>query len=541
MAVPRLVRQTSAPIKIRVRGAQAELHGVDAERVLPECLRFPHPQARYSRAFREGDWDGKVDLFNGRQFPAGLAQRVIDFLTTRGQTVELIELRAKTEVDCSRLSPTYIVDPSKDGFALREHQMDGILALLQNVRGIVKSPTGSGKTEVMCAAARYLWEELGWRTLIVEPKLGIAVQTHRRFETYYRGDVRVGLLAEGRRDEGPVMIATAQTLLSFKPRLRKGKKGRRSQMIPADDLVREVVKEYEVLMFDECHRTSSDSWYEIAMESGAYRRFGLSATPIVDEDLRDARLIAATGPVIFDAKSVDLIEQGYAARPKIVMVMHPNASGPNLPAERKAVRTRGGRVMLKEVPMPYQQAYERGIVQNETHNRAVTMAVEWLVKNGRQTIVLCRRKEHFVRLAELFEQAGLEFAAVWGDTETHERNSVKAAFGNRTINVVLATTIWDEGEDVALVEAIVLAEGVKVSTNSRQRVGRGMRPDSADVWVVDFVPTCHPKLHEHAYQRALSYEAEGYEVRLLDRWPGSGELDFGDELLPFKEWDRGAS
>lgn len=536
MAVRRLVRTSSAAIKIRVRGAEAELHGIDPGRVLPECLRFKDPEAKFSESYKRGDWDGLVDLFSGRTFPAGLSQRVIDYLVGRGESVDLVELRNKEAIDFSRMTTTYIVDPTKEGFALRPHQMDGILAMLHNVRGVVQAPTGAGKTEMMAAVARYLWEELSWRTLVVAPKRGIAIQTARRFELYYQGDVPVGLLAEGRREAGPVTVATAQTLLAFKPRLRRGGRGQRAHTQAADPFVREVVKDYEVLMFDECHRTSSDSWYEIAMESGAHRRFGLSATPIIGEDLRDAKLIAATGPVLFEAKSVDLIKAGFAAKPKIVMVMSPNASGPNLPTKLHVIE-KHGHVFQKRKTLPYAEAYMQGIVRNEHHNRAVVLATQWLVEHKRQTIVLCRRKEHFLTLGEMLDDAGISFLAVWGTTETSDRDHAKSAFAQRAVQVVLATTIWDEGEDIRSVEGIVLAEGVKVSTNSRQRVGRGMRPDSDEVWVVDFVPTSHPRLMQHAYQRALSYEQEGYEVRVLDRWPGSGELDFGDELFPFLTWD----
>lgn len=537
MPESKLIRTSSAPIKVRVLGALAEIHGIDPGRVLPECLRFKHPQARYSRAFRSGDWDGMVDLFTGRQFPAGLAQRVIAYLNGRGESVRLVERKEKAAIDVSRLTPTYINDPAKKGFALRQHQMDAVLAVLKNLRGVVKSPTGSGKTEMMCAAARYLWEEFEYRTLVVEPKLGIARQTAQRFETYYQGDIKVGLFTGDSREVGPITVATAQTMVGFQPRMRRGKKGRPGHALPPDPLLREVIQNYEVLMFDECHHSSSDSWYEIAMHSGAIRRYGFSATPVADEDLRDARLIGATGPILFDARSVDLIEQGYAARPKIVMVMSRNASGPELPLEIRTVQNPHTRQILrKNLPMPYSKAYQAGIVDNEHHNRAVIRAVSWLVDNKRQTIVLCRLKRHFTLLAEMLEDAGIAFVAVWGATDSSDRDHAKAAFASRGINVVLATTIWDEGEDVQSVEAIVLAEGVKVSTNSRQRVGRGMRPDSDEVWIVDFVPTCHPKLTEHGYRRALAYEQEGYEVRVLDEWPSSDEFDFGSELLPFKDW-----
>lgn len=209
-----------------------------------------------------------------------------------------------------------------------------------------------------------------------------------------------------------------------------------------------------------------------------------------------------------------------------------------MPTHPVSVRNRvTGEEIVKEEPLPYRDAYEKGVVENEFHNRAVVRAVEWLVDRGRQTIVLCRRKAHFTVLAQMFEECGLSFCAVWGSTDNSDRKHAKGLFGAREINVVLATTIWDEGEDVSGVEALVLAEGVKVSTNSRQRIGRGMRADSEDVWVVDFVPLCHPKLISHALARARAYESEGYETTAVEAWPGLEE-EPGDDLLPFERWEE---
>ena len=520
-------------VRIRIRGSQAQLHGIEPGRVLPECLTFLHPQRWHNAAFRRKDWDGKVELFSGRIFPAGLAQRVAAYITeVFGEDVEIVEPREVEEVDLQYLTPQYIVDPRKPGFALRPHQLEAIEAVLTNMRGIIKSPTGSGKSEMVIAGARYLWEEFGHRSLIVEPKKGIARQMRERAQMYYEDDIQVGFLGEGCREVGPVTVATAQTLIGFRPRRRK------RRTIPADPVLREVVKSFEALWYDECHHSSSDSWYEIGLESHAVRRYGLSGTPLKDEDLFDAKLEGVTGPVIYEAAPDALIDQGFAAKPKIAMVMHEHASGPELPTEIRLVKNpRTGQSIQKKVALPYAKAYVQGVVENSHHNRAVVRSTEWLVDKGRQTIVLCRRKAHFLALAEMFEERGLDFLAVWGDTDNSDRDHAKRLFGDRKINVVLATTIWDEGEDVPNVEAIVLAEGVKTSTNSKQRIGRGMRADSEDVWVVDFVPLCHPKLISHALSRAKAYESEGYETTAVEEWPAP-EDDSGDDLLPFERWEE---
>lgn len=514
---------------IRVRGAKAELHGVDPGPVLHECLRFPEPRHEQNPSFIRGDWDGMRELYVAREFPVGFVERVAAECRRQGHRVEITD-RVETEpVDLQYLSDEYLVHPSIPDFRLRDHQLGGIEAVLRHMRGIVKSPTGSGKTEMIVAGARYLWDEFGHRSLIVVPKKGIAIQFAERANLYLQGDVEVGCLFDGHRDVGPITVATGQTLLGYRQRMVK------RRMKPADPVLREVVREYEVLWYDECHRASSTSWYDIGLASNAIRRYGFSGTPIVEQDLQDARLEGVTGPVIYEALADDLIEHGYAAKPKIVMVAARGSSGPALPMALRDVRNPyTGRVIRKEKPLPYPEAYQQGVVENEAHNRAVVSATAWMAERGRQTIVLCRRKQHFQILSEMLAEAGVDHLAVWGSTDNSDRAHAKQAFRERTVPVVLATTIWDEGEDVPNVESIVLAEGVKSTTNSRQRIGRGMRADSDDCWVVDFAPTCHPTLIEHAAQRAEAYEGEGYEVLVLDEWPADHEVR--PDLLPFETW-----
>ena len=94
--------------------------------------------------------------------------------------------------------------------------------------------------------------------------------------------------------------------------------------------------------------------------------------------------------------------------------------------------------------------------------------------------------------------------------------------------------------DVPAIQAISLAEGVQATTNVLQRIGRGMRPKDGgrnEVLVADFVPTCWPKGWEHAESRAATYEAEGYEVRVVESWPKFSDKGDHPDLLPFKEWE----
>ena len=285
-----------------------------------------------------------------------------------------------------------------------------------------------------------------------------------------------------------------------------------------------------------CHHASSDSWIEIATASKAIRRYGLSGTPLKNNDLMDASLVGVTGPLRYSVKADFLVSVGLCAKPRIVMLMSANVSGPDLPSIVKVfTNSKTGKSSRVTLPMPYKEAYVKAYVENDHHNTAIIRAVAWLVDHKRKVLLVTRRKDHFLRLKADLEKHGLEYTAAWGDTGTVDREMAKKDFINSNGSVLLATTIFDEGTDIPGIDSIVLAEGVKVNTNSLQRLGRGMRRKEGenDVWVIDVVPTCHKTLMEHALVRCETYEEEGHDVTVITDWPAK-DVEYDSSLLPFE-------
>ena len=506
---------------IRIEGAEARLLEITAPAAhLKECLSFLHPGRRFVAAFKQGRWDGYVCLANGNRFPSGFAERVRKHLAKAGHPCRIEEADAGP-LDASRFDADYL-----HGIRLYDHQMSAVRAILAHPRGFLKEPTGSGKTAMCAAAARMFWEQKGWRSLVVVPRKGLARQTRDAFDRFYGGEIEVGIASEGARKPGAIVIATAQTLIHFEDRKVTKTQGSRSRKVEVegDDWLRELIETTNVIFFDECHRTSSESWQRIAQACPAFRRYGMSGTPLTEHELDDLRLEGATGPLIHQSEVTKLIEGGLAARPKIVMVA-----------------AEGSSEVLENESAKYRDAYNEAITESIAHNNAVALAVRWLIDRKRRVLVLCRLKQHFVNLATMFVDDGIEMAALWGDTDTASRVEAKEMFARQEIECILATTIFDEGEDVRGIDAIVLAEGVTANTSALQRIGRGMRRDSSDVWVVDFVPLGSDVLIEHASKRAAIYESEGYEVRVLESWPKDSPSLPPADLLPFETWDSTSS
>lgn len=511
-------------VTIEVRGAWAYVDGIP-KTVVPSLVRFYAPKYQYSRKYREGIWDGTITLANGKYIPAGLSGYVKKLLKKQGYKVSIRDKVKNTDIDVSQFNKNVL-----KGIELYDHQYELAVALLSRMRGCVEAPTGSGKTEVIAAVARFLYDQAELSTLVVVPRKGLVTQTVKRMREYFGSDgPSVGQMGGGSKREGAITVSTAQSLLGFQGRTKKGKKTR------VNHVARRVIENADVLILDECHTSSSDSWNEIAMACPAQRRYGLSATPLKNKDLPDARMKGASGPIVKKVEPERVIGKELVTQPKICAVVSDRASHKKLYRKK---RRKDGKLYTEK--MDYQRAYKKAIVNSRRHNQTVIESARWLINQGRRTLILCRQRKHHKALIELAKEYGLRFEAIQGPSASRAREYAKNALYEGEIDAIIATTVFDMGEDTKGVEAMVLAEGIKDKNIAVQRVGRGMRQfegSDGELWVVDIVSTADPRLIDHGASRIEAYEEKGYPVCIVEEWPDSDREDpaVRDDLFPFRE------
>lgn len=111
----------------------------------------------------------------------------------------------------------------------------------------------------------------------------------------------------------------------------------------------------------------------------------------------------------------------------------------------------------------------------------------------------------------------LRFAYVNGQDTSTRRKRIIEAYKRGEIDVLIASTILDEGFDAPLTEHLILAGGGKAEYRQLQRIGRGMRvSEGKDKLIVfDFLDR-GKYLGKHSKQRAESYRRErAYTVHEL--------------------------
>lgn len=146
-----------------------------------------------------------------------------------------------------------------EGIPLYPYQEKAVEACARARHGILKSPAGSGKTQMGLA----LVQTLGRRALWITHTLDLLEQSKRRAEAYFDRSL-IGTISGGKVNIGEgITFATVQTLSKL-------------------DLGR-YRDEWDCVIVDECHRvagspTTVTQFYKVLSALSARHKYGLSAT-----------------------------------------------------------------------------------------------------------------------------------------------------------------------------------------------------------------------------------------------------------------------
>lgn len=423
-------------------------------------------------------WDGKHKFMtpSSRAFKTGLLGFAVEKLTGYGISVEIEDTRVWPELLGS-------CEPLLGGLEEREYQEETIKAALAAKCGIINAATNAGKTEIACS----LIKRIGRTTLFLVHRSNLLTQTVETLSN--RLGVPIGIITPDKIDLQEITVAMVPTLNS---RI-KGKDKSQAAFLKA------YLEQVEVLIGDECHHMSSDTWLNVAyLCKGALWRYGLSGTPFKDL-LSNLKLMSVTGPQITRISNAFLISEGVSAKPTIYMVL------------AKFPKVWGG----------WPECYEDGIVYNEYRNKLITYFCDQFASAGLKVFVPVNRRDQGERIMELLSAASVKAGFAHGDHDTDERSTFKQRLNTGEIGVLVSTTIFDEGDNIPNINAIIFAGGMKSNIQALQRIGRGIRRKEGDniLTVIDFIDDSSETLLKHTEERVNIYLSEGFDVEVLDNIP----------------------
>lgn len=448
---------------------------------LYNLLCAPVPGYKFMPAYRQGTWDGLKRFYaiSSKVFPTGFIPFVLEQAHKQRLHVSLLDERHVPEFPDVRLLKARYPQ-------LREYQLQGIRQALTHTvtdglqvfpwpRGVLKFPTGSGKTLLACCLIDFLKR----KTLYVVEKRDLMYQTHEAFKKHT--EMSMGFLGDGKFNlDADITFAMAQTV--------------RSKFRELGAFFRSV----ETLVIDEVQHLNKGVYHQISTKTPAPFRYGFSATPMQRGDLGDVYLVADTGEIIAEGDRQQIEDQGFLAKPRVFMfpVTEPKLLGGT-----------------------YRYAYENLIVRNDYRNDMIVRAVERLLKRQCSILILVRQIAHGEILQKLLRHHKIPNIFVQGQNSMQERRFAKDEIG-KSYHVLISTGIFDEGVDMPALDAGIMAGGGQSRIKSIQRVGRILRPKATganEVYIIDFKDMGNKYLFKHSAERLQAYRDEGFAVAFPER------------------------
>jgi superfamily II DNA or RNA helicase len=273
---------------------------------LQEAFSFDVEGASFAPAFRKKHWDGKIRLCSmaTKSLPAGLTYQLCKWLDRHNYTWEFTNNKfygVPYETDERIFQEGVELFMSKiSRVKPREYQVDTVYHALREYRKTIVSPTGSGKSLMIYAIARYL-KSIEKRTLIVVPSKSLVEQMTGDFEDYGWDRDHVHKIYQGYSvdSDAPVVISTWQSIYG---------------------LEKKWFRQFDAVIGDECHNFKAKSLGGIMKKMPDVKwRYGFTGT-LDGKNVHKLILEGHFGPVYKTTSSADLMEKGFLAKLNVEIV-----------------------------------------------------------------------------------------------------------------------------------------------------------------------------------------------------------------------------
>jgi len=415
----------------------------------------------------------------------------------RGCDIDLVNLFNAHKVNIIWIDKTCSGRPIDVKFngELQGEQVNSAEAMLNFENGVLSATTGFGKTVIgaklissrkvntlVLVNSRQLfeqWKERLNRFLLINENLPPGdTKTRGRKK---RSDI-IGQIGAGKNNpHGIIDIAIMQSLVR-------------------GDEVKEYVRNYGMVIIDECHHVPAFSFEKILKNVTAKYVYGLTATP-VRQDGHHPIIFMQCGPIRY---KVDAREQADK-RPFAHYVI------PRFTPFRKPVSQ-------DEKEWSIGGIYTE-ISTSEIRNKLIIDDVVESVKEGRNPLILTERTAHVKVLADALKALLPNVITLTGSMSAKERKTamemLAATPAGNSIVLVATGKLVGEGFDEPRLDTLFLAMPVAWKGTIQQYAGRLHRlyENKNEVQIYDYVDV-HVGVLERMYQKRLKgYAAIGYAAK----------------------------
>ena len=425
-----------------------------AAQELNEFFSFYVPGYKFMPAFRNRMWDGKIRLFTLRDktLPVGLFYHLKEFCSKRDYELLSIKTKYGGADDRTRVTPTELQEfmTTLDlPFPLRDYQFESVGEGLVRKRAILLSPTGSGKSYMIYALARFWTARLtdgisypkGGRVLIIVPTTSLVEQMHSDFIKYGMPEEAMHRIYSGKDKavEAQYIISTWQSIYK---------------------LPKVWFSQFGCVFGDEVHGFKSKSLMNIMNKcTEAEYRFGTTGT--LDGSQTHELVLQGLFGKVYKVTTTKKLQDNETLAPLSI---------------RRLVLTYGETVRRDFGKQTYQDEIDF-IVSHERRNKFIRNLALSLEGN---TLVLYNYVEkHGKPLYNLIRDKADENRKVYfvsGETDTSDREAIRGLVEGMSNSIVVASLgTFSTGINIRNLHNIVFASPSKSQIRVLQSIGRGLR------------------------------------------------------------------
>ena len=372
---------------------------------------------------------------------------------------------------------------------LRKNQQEAVNALALNNMGVLSATTAFGKT----VAAIGLIAEHSVNTLILVHTKALLDQWVQRLEQFLVID-DVPIIEKGKHKKN---LSPIGTLSSTGNKLHGIIDIALMQSCMTDGEVKPFVKDYGLVIADECHHVSAVNFEQILKAVNARYVYGLTATPI-RKDGHQPIIFMQCGPIRYNADAKAQM-RGQTFQRLLVPRFTPfrPISGEDLSFTKVAQQ----------------------LAEDEYRNLFIVKDVIETLKEGRSPIILTSRTAHVEILANLLKPHCPNVITLVGSESTMEKRlkmeHLQSIPSTEPLVIVATGKYVGEGFDYARLDTLFLVSPVAWKGIVAQYAGRLHREfdGKEDVQIYDYIDIRVPVCESMYRKRLKGYASIGYRIR----------------------------
>ena len=453
---------------------------------LSDYFAFFSPGYQYQPLYKHGLWDGKIRLFDRRfsTLPGGLVPYLSQFAKDRQYPIIIDETILLT-TNLSLLEARTFAESLRLPVTPYDHQIEAFTKGIRTRRGLILSPTSSGKSLLIYLLVRFL-QQSHRKGVIIVPTTSLVEQLYKDFESYgwdaYKHVHRI-YAGKEKQTNHFVTITTWQSL-ALQPS--------------------EYLAQFDFVIGDEAHGFKAKSLSKIMLNLiNADVRIGTTGT-LDGTKTHKLVLEGLFGPVFQSTTTKELMNKGIISDLKI-------------------------KCLVLKYPEEFRQQHRKDDYQTEytsviTHPARMKFIRNLALSLQGNTLILFQLVEKHGKpmYDDLISHANKhQIHFVHGKVDTEDRELIRGFVETSDTAIVVASYgTFSTGINIRNLHNVIFAAPSKARIRNLQSIGRGLRKADGKAYATlfDVVDDLRIGKHEnfllqHFIERAKIYNEEKFSFQ----------------------------